>query len=76
MGFLDRIFGNSGSKEITCSSNLSGGLLRKPGDHLEARVTQTGRQVIKMSTDNGPTKYSATRYPTGTVVETRVTKPH
>jgi len=49
-------------------------LLKRPGDHLEARVTDTGRQVIKAATEE--VKYSATRYPsTGTVVETRVTRP-
>lgn len=49
--------------------------LRKPGDELSARVTDTNRQVLKVKTNNGKNKYSATRYPNGTVVETKTTKP-
>lgn len=50
------------------------GILSKPGDKLEARVTNTNRKVLKIQTDNGSSKYSATQYPNGTVVETKVTK--
>ena len=47
--------------------------LRNPGDHINATVTSTGRQVIKAAND--VVKYSATRYPsTGTIVETIVRK--
>lgn len=49
--------------------------LSKPGDKLTAYITRTGRQVIKLSLDNGKIKQSATRYPTtGTVFETKSTK--
>jgi len=49
--------------------------LKNPGDKLSARVTDTGRQVVKVETNNGANKYSATRYKNGTVVETKTTKP-
>ena len=49
-------------------------ILNKPGDNMSARVTDSGRQVLKISTDNGTAKYSATRYPNGTIVETKTTK--
>jgi hypothetical protein len=48
--------------------------LSKPGDKLEAKITQTNREVVKVSTNNGYDKYSATRYSNGTVVETKTTK--
>jgi len=48
--------------------------LSKPGDKLSARITPTERQVIKIEKNNGLDKYSATRYPSGTVVETKTTK--
>ena len=50
------------------------GGLKNPGDKLSARITDTGRQVVKKETDNGMNKYSATRYKNGTVVETKTTK--
>ena len=50
-----------------------GGLLSKPGDKFSAEITPTGKQVVKIATDE--IKRSAVRYPeTGTVVETRVYK--
>lgn len=45
-----------------------GPLLSQPGDRLEARITKTGRKVIKLSTQGGAIKKSAVIYPTGTVV--------
>jgi hypothetical protein len=48
--------------------------LQKPGDNMSARVTNTNRKVLKIETDNGRSKYSATQYPNGTVVETKTTK--
>lgn len=42
-------------------------------DSFSARVTPTGRKVIKLSQDSGSIKYSATLYPSGKVVETRTT---
>jgi hypothetical protein len=60
-----------------------GNLLSKPGDHMElhsgntdlqARVTQTGRQVIKMT--DGITKKSAVRYSSGKIVTTEVFDPN
>mgnify|MGYP005759845215 CR=1 FL=1 len=32
------------------------------------------RRVVKLQKDNGNSKYSATQYPNGTIVETKVTK--
>ena len=32
------------------------------------------RKVVKIQKDNGNSKYSATQYPNGTVVEMKVTK--
>jgi len=46
--------------------------LSKPGDEFHARVTKSGRQVINLRKDGE--KRSATRYGTGTIVETRVYK--
>ena len=48
-------------------------ILKKPGDKLEARVTKTERQVIKIQKDD--VKLSATRYPNGRIVETRSYDP-
>ena len=48
--------------------------LNKPGDRLEACITDSNRRVVKVQTDNGNSKYSATQYPNGTLVETKVTK--
>ena len=45
---------------LTKIDNFFNSLLRKPGDHLEARVTKSGRQVIKA--ENTEIKYSATKY--------------
>lgn len=51
------------------------GLLTQPGDRLEAYVTKSGRNVLKVQKCNGDYKYSATQYPTtGTIVETKSTK--
>ena len=49
-------------------------LLNMPGDRLEARITENKRCVIKLIKDNGRQKFSATRYPNGTVVKTLVEK--
>lgn len=53
---------------------FSNGLLSNPGDKLEARITDTGRQVLKINKNNGLLKHSVVRYPTGTVVSTFVEK--
>lgn len=50
--------------------------LKNPGDKMSACITDTGRKVIKVETDNGTNKYSATQYQNGTVVETKTTKMH
>lgn len=72
MGFLNKLFGNE-STDLTIS-NDGGGFLNQPGDKAEARVTDSMRKVLKVSTDGGNSKYSATQYPNGTIVETRTTK--
>ncbi len=56
------------------STFIKGGILQKPGDELSARVTKNHRQILKYKTDSGNTKYSATLYPNGTIVETKTTK--
>jgi len=48
--------------------------IQNPGDKLSARVTNTYRKVLKVETNNGESKYSATQYPNGTIVETKTTK--
>ena len=48
--------------------------IKNPGDELSARVTNTNRKVLKVVTDEGNSKYSATQYPNGTIVETKTTK--
>lgn len=69
MGFFDIM------KSVASSlSSDKDNILEKPGDSLSARVTNSNRQVLKISKDNGSSKYSATRYPNGTIVETKVTK--
>lgn len=65
------IFGNS-IKDSNAANQR--GILNNPGNKLEARVTNSNRKVVKIQTDNGCSKYSATQYPNGTVVETKVTK--
>ena len=57
-------------------SIFTNSILNKPGDEMSARVTKSNRQVLKVSQDNGKSKYSTTRYPNGTVVETKTTKPN
>ena len=46
--------------------------LKVPGDQVSARITDTGRKVLKINTDE--VIYSAVKYPTGTIVETRTTR--
>lgn len=53
---------------------IANSILQKPGDELSARITKNNRQVLKIKNNDGLTKYSATRYPNGTVVETKTTK--
>ncbi|OOP72811.1 hypothetical protein [Clostridium beijerinckii] len=62
---------NQNSNEI---SNITNPLsaLQNPGDNMSARVTDSNRKVLKVETGN--TKYSATQYPNGTIVETKTTK--
>lgn len=55
-------------------SIFSNSILNKPGDEMSARVTPSNRQVLKVSKNNGKDKYSVTRYPNGTTVETKTTK--
>ena len=55
-------------------SKTSGGLLEKPGDRAEAKITKTGRKVLKVSKECGKLKYSKTQYSNGTTVETKTVK--
>lgn len=49
--------------------------LSKPGDELQAYVTKTGREVLKVRRDNGKDKQSITHYPsTGTFHVTQTFK--
>ena len=64
------IFGKMDNSEIV--SKL--GILNKPGDRLEARITDSNRRVVKVQTYKGNYKYTPTQYPNGTLVETKVTK--
>ncbi len=57
-------------------SIITNSILNKPGDEMSARITDTNRQVLKLSKNNGKDKYSVTRYPNGTTVETKTTKPN
>lgn len=57
---------------LTVSTPL--GILKNPGDKISGSVTDSGRKVIKVETDNGNSKYSATQYSNGTIVETKTTK--
>ena len=54
------------------SNVFKGGFLNKPGDELNARVTDTNRKVLKARSGNE--KYSVTEYPNGTRVETKTTR--
>lgn len=65
------VFGNKNNESNITKKN---GILTEPGDRLEAYVTKSGRNVLKIQKGNGKYKYSATQYPTGTIVETKVTK--
>lgn len=51
---------------------LTGGFLKEPGDELSARITKSGRGVLKIKTKNE--NYSQTVYPNGTIVETKSKK--
>ncbi len=72
MGLFDLILSAfSGSNSNDDNDDFS---LTNPGDKMEARVTDNNRKVFKMSKNNGNSKYSATQYPNGTIVETKTTK--
>ena len=47
----------------------SKGILQNPGDHLEARITDNNRKVIKAQVGNR--KFSDTQYRNGRMVEER-----
>ena len=66
--------GNWLSKIFASNDSSKSDYLSEIGDKVEARVTNSGRQVIKASKGDGKSKYSATRYSNGTVVETKTTK--
>ena len=61
------------NNEVSNVSN-SLGILKNPGDTLSARVTDSGRKVVIVETDNGNSRYSATQYSNGTIVETKTTR--
>ena len=71
---MNKLFAVFGDRSNSSGLVKKNGILTQPGDRLEARVTDTGRNVIKIQKDGGNSKYSATQYPNGTIVETRVTK--
>lgn len=52
---------------------MSDAILKNPHDELSARITDTGRKVLKISIDDGKHKYSRTEYENGTTVETKTT---
>lgn len=53
---------------------FNNGLLSEPGDNINAYVSQTGKQIIKIHKNDGR-KASFVRYPsTGTVVKTQSNK--
>ncbi len=61
--------------DIISSFSNNGSPLKKPGDKISAEITHSGRQVMKLHTENNTIKHSLTRYPsTGTEVETFVRK--
>lgn len=49
--------------------------IKSPGDSATVKITNCGRKVVTVTTNHGENKYSATQYPTGTVVETRAYNP-
>lgn len=55
-------------------NELMKGLLRNPGDKLEARVTERGTKVATFKSGDGAFKASKTVYSNGTVHETRTYK--
>lgn len=57
-------------------SIFNNSILNEPGDEMSARITRSNRQVMKVSKNNEKNKYSVTRYPNGTTVETKTTKPN
>ncbi len=57
-------------------SIFNNSILNEPGDEMSAQITRSNRQVMKVSKNNGKNKYSVTRYPNGTTVETKTIKPN
>ena len=49
--------------------------IKEPGDSFFGYITKNGLQVLTVITGYGEVKYSATRYPTGTIHETRTIRP-
>lgn len=62
MGFLSKLLGG----------NSGNGILKNPGDSFTARISKTGRGIMKINTTE--TKTSFVKYPTGTIVKTEVFK--
>ena len=50
------------------------GLLNKPGDSLSAKVTKSGRGVVKLRLDDGKVKYSEVHYPNRVVKQISIPK--
>lgn len=53
---------------------FTNGILSNRGDSFSARITDSGRKVVKIHKNNGNTKFSAVQYDNGTVVKTFVEK--
>ena len=61
-----------GKKSLAILEDVNG-LLKQPGDEISARITKSGRKVLKVKTKGGTHKYSAVQYKNGRVVETKST---
>lgn len=55
------------------NSDDSSSILKERGDSMDARITESGRKVLRVTKKNG-NNYSATQYPNGTTVETKTTR--
>lgn len=62
MGFLPKLFGG----------NSDNGILKQPGDSFTAKISKTGRGIVKINT--AETKTSYVKYPSGAVVKIEVFK--
>lgn len=55
--------------------NINENILKQPGDEVSIKMTKNKALIAKANLNNGKEKHSYTKYPNGTIHETRTIKP-